>query len=402
MAYAAVISLKQTLHRLLHSSHISSTPKFLQQAHEQTISLQQLLKRLDSCGTKILNAVDDCIIEETHKLEDLLEFHESNHFLAKSEEFASCEESEEIAQGIQSFCDIVGKISEDCVAEIGHPSSEEDDHDDQAVPSDSFDYTYVKYHLTQRMRPNDFGVFQIHGLPGCGATIAAAAIFEDLKHCFDCRARVRVGPTFKRGEILLTLLAQISDHPKEQLPNDDEIGELLYAGLKGRQYLIVIDDIRSFEIWNFLERFFPVQDNGSAVLFTTRGRQNELRRIRNNFLLYNMACRDQDSWWYLFSSALFCPEPCPPELKQAGEKIVENCKSLGIVVLKVLLLLLKPKKTPQCPHYWNQLATDEQNPIFMVDDEFSEVPLLIQIIITFTLLYKLIIINWEGKKILML
>ncbi|XP_047951718.1 putative late blight resistance protein homolog R1A-10 [Salvia hispanica] len=82
-----------------------------------------------------------------------------------------------------------------------------------------------------------------------------------------------------------------------------------------------------------------------------------------------MACRDQDTWWYMFRAGLFGPEGCPAQLEGPGKKILHNCRSLGIVVLKVLLHLLKAEKTA---HYWNQLASDQQNPIFMVDDELSE------------------------------
>ncbi|XP_057811465.1 disease resistance protein RPP13-like [Salvia miltiorrhiza] len=343
MAYPAVISLKQTLHRLLHSSHHTflNTRKLLKYAYNQTISLQQLLKRLDDCRTQNLDAVDEQIREETHKLEDLLEFHDSNHFLRREtnkrkEISASCQNSEEISQGIQSFCKTVDKITKDSVAEIGHFSPEQEhdaDLSDAQKGTISVDYDGVMHHLTQRMRPNDFGIFQINGLPGSGATVAAAAVFEDLKHCFDCRARVRVGPRYECKEILLGILAQINE-PNELLigKGEAEIGEFLYASLKGRKYLILMDDVRDVEVWKLLESSFPVEENGSAVVLTTTRQQSQLLEIRNRFMIYNMACRDEESWWFLFRSNLFGQEPCPTQLEEAGKKIVDNCRSLGVVV----------------------------------------------------------------------
>ncbi|XP_042056467.1 uncharacterized protein LOC121801067 [Salvia splendens] len=147
-------------------------------------------------------------------------------------------------------------------------------------------------------------------------------------------------------------------------------GEFLYESLKGRRYLIVLDGVRDVGIWNFLESSFPVVVNGSAVVLTTRRQEKKPLRIRNRYMFYNMACRIQDTWWFMFRSRLFGPEGCPAELEEAGKMILQNCRSLDIVILKVLLHLLKAEKTAQ---YWNQLAADPQNPIFMVDDEISEV-----------------------------
>ncbi|KAL1548373.1 putative late blight resistance protein R1A-10 [Salvia divinorum] len=380
MAYAAVISLKNTLDRLLHSSHLNlNTRKLIKHAYKQTISLQQLLSTLDDCSSRNLNAVDQQITHETHKLENLLEFHDSNPFLDhkpnnRKETSGSWQNSEEISQGIQSFCETVDKITEDSVAEIPHFSPEQDhDSDDQSYVKKgtvSVDYGEARDRLTERTRPNDFGIFQITGELGCGTTIAAAAILEDLKRCFDCAAGVRVGPVHERREILVCILAQINE-PCESLDGKGEVemGEFLYESLKGRRYLIVMDDVRDVGIWNFLESSFPVEDNGSAVLFTTRRQEKKLLRIRNRYMSYNMACRDQDTWWYMFRAGLFGPEECHAELEEAGKMILHNCRSLAIVILKVLLHLLKAEKTAQ---YWNQLAADQQNPIFIVDDEISE------------------------------
>ncbi|KAG6431240.1 hypothetical protein SASPL_109318 [Salvia splendens] len=307
MAYAAVISLKKTLDRLLHSSHLNlNTRKLLKHAYNQTISLQQLL----DCTTPNLNPVDQQlqITHEAHKLENLLEFRESTHFLDQS---GSWKNSGEISQAIQSFCKTVDKITEDSVAEIPHFSPEQD-HDKDAQ-------SYAKK-----------------------GTVSVD--YEEINE-----PSIEIESLDGKGEA--------------------EIGEFLYSSLKGRRYLIVIDDVRDVGIWNFLESSFPVEDNGSAVLFTTRRQEEKLLRIRNKYISYNMACRDQDTWWYMFRAGLFGSEGCPAQLEEAGKKILHNCRSLGIVVLKVLLHLMKAEKTAQ---YWNQLASDQQNPIFTVDDELSQ------------------------------
>ncbi|KAG6428193.1 hypothetical protein SASPL_112444 [Salvia splendens] len=361
------------------------------------------------CSTPNLNALDQQITHESHNLENLLEFHDSND--NRKQTSGSWQNSVEISQGIKSFCETLDKITEDSVAEIPHFSPEQDhDNDDQSYVKKgtvSVYYDEARDRLTERMRPNDFGIFQITGELGCGTTIAAAAILQDLKHCFDCAAGLRVGALHDRREILVCILSQINEPSIEfefntfrrevdeqpDVPNvtcdgyggsggsdncDGSDGSDNCDGSDGSDnradakmpYLIVLDGVRDVGIWNFLESSFPVVVNGSAVVLTTRRQEKKPLRIRNRYMFYNMACRIQDTWWFMFRSRLFGPEGCPAELEEAGKMILQNCRSLDIVILKVLLHLLKAEKTAQ---YWNQLAADPQNPIFMVDDEISEV-----------------------------
>ncbi|KAL1553929.1 putative late blight resistance protein R1B-17 [Salvia divinorum] len=59
MAYAAVISLKQTIHRLLNSSHTpiaSSSREILEFASKQITSLQEFLKEFYQINNKRWNA----------------------------------------------------------------------------------------------------------------------------------------------------------------------------------------------------------------------------------------------------------------------------------------------------------------------------------------------------------
>ncbi|KAL8557597.1 hypothetical protein ACS0TY_004882 [Phlomoides rotata] len=52
--------------------------------------------------------------------------------------------------------------------------------------------------------------------------------------------------------------------------NESEIAENVYKSLKGRRYLIVMDDIWSTEAWDDVRNIFPDDKNGSRIMLTTR------------------------------------------------------------------------------------------------------------------------------------
>lgn len=50
----------------------------------------------------------------------------------------------------------------------------------------------------------------------------------------------------------------------------DQLLEQLYRKLKGKRYLIVMDDLWSIEAWDLVKRSFPDDNNGSRIMITTR------------------------------------------------------------------------------------------------------------------------------------
>ncbi|KAH7846717.1 hypothetical protein Vadar_017320 [Vaccinium darrowii] len=71
----------------------------------------------------------------------------------------------------------------------------------------------------------------------------------------------------KLGEDILKLESKSRKYEKR---SDDQLGEDILKCLKGRKYLIVLDDIWGIEVWNDIQRSFPKECKGSKVLFTSR------------------------------------------------------------------------------------------------------------------------------------
>lgn len=398
MAYAAVISLKQTIHRLLHSSHTpitSSSREILEFAYEHTTSLQEFLKRFYATSSSRWNACDVKIRDAVQNVEDAIEFNASDQFLSLPHDQGL--DFGKAGKEIFSFVESMTKMKDEYARESQHPPPNDDDDVAAVPPNNDSDEKMVglsdelaetKAHALQPMRPYDFGVFSFVGKIGSCRTTSARTLYDEIfvakEQPFDCGAWVTIGRNFQLKQVLVSILAQISDH---ELPdfeeNVEKLGFYLYSSLEGRRYMIAVDDVVDAEVWDNLRMFFPEQDNGSLIMLTTE--LIEVARFAKSFYIFEKPFFLDDYVWDYIRLVMFgCKDMIDPEFEKAGKKIAENCRGSHIVLAKVILFLFKVEKTPE---NWSKLAAEEENPIFVVEDEILEVPSPTSLLFSFLKLY---------------
>ncbi|KAL1534704.1 late blight resistance protein R1-A-like [Salvia divinorum] len=390
MAYAAVVSLKQTINRLPKFPHISSLSpnlQLFQLIHKSLTSLQQVLKRSDdrSSSRKRLNALDAEIKETVHKLEDLLEFEISNHFLSEPETRGV----KELSQAIDSLMETMKKEAEEYVKEL--EKSVPDEEDDANAATSNWDFgvkmvglskesNHIKSKLVKGVRPDEFGVFSFVGMAGSGRSMIAKTIFEHIyngrEQSLDCGARVTIGPRYQLRETLLAILDQVRGPCEGSvLEGDDEfLVENVYSYLKGRKYMIVIDDIWEIRVWDDLRRSFPEQSNGSLILITTSF--EEVALYADCCRIFQIPVLDEDRTWDVLQIAIFGVESsCSRQTEESGRMIATNCQGRIFSFAKVVLFMLKAEKNQkmQLQACWNEIAQDEEHPVFLIPDELLEV-----------------------------
>ncbi|XP_070048394.1 putative late blight resistance protein homolog R1A-10 isoform X2 [Nicotiana tomentosiformis] len=138
-------------------------------------------------------------------------------------------------------------------------------------------------------------VISIFGMGGIGKSTFAKRIFFDpsILSFFDIRAWIVVSKDYSIRKMLLSLLQNAIGVDEEadkksdgEQPNrlqksdgdledglqkiDDALADRLQKSLKGRRYLIVVDDIWSTEAWDEIKLWFPDNSNRSRILLTTR------------------------------------------------------------------------------------------------------------------------------------
>ncbi|XP_058204018.1 putative late blight resistance protein homolog R1B-14 isoform X1 [Rhododendron vialii] len=126
------------------------------------------------------------------------------------------------------------------------------------------------------------------------------------------------------------------------MSSEDKLGEDTHKCLKGKKYLIVMDDIWGIEAWNDIQRSLPRECNGSKVLFTSRllVEPNSIHCVPHCLAPLPKSCS-----WELLQKKVFGKKCCPPELVGIGEHIAEKCKGLPLAIVAIAGILAVEDKT---------------------------------------------------------
>ncbi|PHT52397.1 hypothetical protein CQW23_06859 [Capsicum baccatum] len=117
-----------------------------------------------------------------------------------------------------------------------------------------------------------------------------------------------------------------------------ELANILEKSLKGKRYLIVLDDMWKTEAWDAVRICFPSENNGTENLSL------------------HMDLMGPDESWNLFKSVAFANEALPSEFETIGKKIAEKCHGLPLTIAMVAGLgfgcAVHKKSTRACQGVW--------------------------------------------------
>ncbi|XP_023902047.1 putative disease resistance RPP13-like protein 3 [Quercus suber] len=132
--------------------------------------------------------------------------------------------------------------------------------------------------------------------------------------------------------------------------DDDELKTLLFKCLKGKKYLLVMDDVWKTELWDEVSTAFPNDLNRSRLLITSRIKEVALH---SKSALYELPFLEKDKSWELFCKKAFRGGICPPELEILGKQLVKSCHGLPLAIVVLGGLLAKKEKTHRT---WSKLT----------------------------------------------
>ncbi|XP_031092222.1 late blight resistance protein R1-A-like isoform X1 [Ipomoea triloba] len=412
MAYAAVTSLKGTLH--LH--FLQSQPRFPLQHNQQIlISLHQNLGFLQEVLEKSEIAYNNSAMKDLEaemrdvafEAEERIEMELSSIYLQSSSIDEACllrldgilkqavKQTDYLKkklikiQSKQQFAkgpSILGRMRQRGLL-LGSTSSQPADperennitvskfsknaskFDSRMVGCDK-EFKTILDKLTQQSAEH-LQVVSIVGMGGIGKTTLAREVYKDpsITSYFYKKAWVTVSQEYDVEQMLQCFTDCVNpasnDIPHKQRNDNSKasvrkqsrkqrihnLSGSLRKHLKDQRYLIVMDDIWSTTAWDSVQRCFPDDNNGSRILLTSRLREVAEYASSGNSTI-NLSFLNDNESWNLYCN-VFGQTEFLSMFEQIGRNIVKKCNGLPLAIIVIASLLSKTEETVE---KWSNVA----------------------------------------------
>ncbi|KAL3512862.1 hypothetical protein ACH5RR_025579 [Cinchona calisaya] len=362
MAYAAVTTLLQSLEHLLQTNPyvILHKKEVVESLYGKVNFLQIFLEDSEKMGYdhEIIKHLEWEIRDVSYKAGDIIDSELRNIYVSESAKsqrnlFQGLQQVTEEINSIQKKLTKITKEKQNVIIPLPAGeflpvgSSRRASNMESHVVGLDNDLQRIKDRLTQF--PPKLETIPIVGMGGVGKTTIARKLYDDpfIVLYFHVRLWVTVSQELNIRNLLLNLCQLTVDNEMTK----EDLDECLYKSLKGRRYLIVMDDVWTSDAWDAVKSIFPDDKNGSRIIVTSR--QNDVAFYVNPENPHHINLLNEVDSWKLLCDKVFWEERCPTEVEDIGKKIAAKCQGLPLAIVVVAGYLLKISRTRA---YWENVA----------------------------------------------
>lgn len=221
----------------------------------------------------------------------------------------------------------------------------------------------IREKLTNASSEN-LGFLWIVGMPGIGKTTLADSVFEHsitTSH-FHVQAKCTVGHVHDKTRMFHEILHDIPGErstSNDNHDNEDDLDRKVCQRLRGKRYLIFMDDMWDIQPWMDMKASFPDERNGSRIIFTSRSDGIASQIGSENITFYLSPISIEKSWQMLQMKLFGEGKSCPKDLNMVIDDIVENCKGLPLTIDLIAGILRETKKEK-----WEKVAESMKEYLF--------------------------------------
>ncbi|KAI5659208.1 hypothetical protein M9H77_28001 [Catharanthus roseus] len=197
-------------------------------------------------------------------------------------------------------------------------------------------------------------IVAIVGMPGQGKTTLARKVFHEpfVRLHFQRYAWCCISQGYRIKDILTDIVKQVD--PTIDISNKchEALAEMLYRCLKGKTYLVVLDDIWDIEPWKELKASFPNDENGSRIMFTSRIHKIAFE-AKSDCSLHELRPLSLEESIELLQQKLSSKDGFPANFLDMGRTIAESCKGLPLAIVLIAGVLAKENGSIS---FWEQIV----------------------------------------------
>ncbi|KAL7160414.1 hypothetical protein ABFS83_01G093500 [Erythranthe nasuta] len=353
-AYAAVVSLHQTMKRISESESESKNLLFVLEKLSILDEMDSVLNKMEELpSSKIVDAAayERRVIDAVQIFQDLVDSHLSDHHRLTVYE-------NDISFAL-SLSQQLGVFKEELTSFITATSLNTNDNDQQQqicssrYSTSAYSSNYSTENQEQNLLvglidqintlkewildPKSYDLVKSFvGMTGIGKTTLVKQFYNDPRVVkeFETRLFLHIGPGYTRSvDIMLRVLDELGVVIPSDKLDKDCLQKQLSEALSTQKYLIVLDDVWAHDA-DLVPDSFPENTKGSQIIIVSQIEKLYVYTANKRIILPFL--NDDNSWKLLHQTAFTNrEEKCSRELEKIGKKIAKNCEGLPAAIIQV-------------------------------------------------------------------